>query len=329
MNLNKECYQVGALLYAPALNGTVAASVLEGKFQTPYSLALCLEDTVAEDAVPVAEKQLLKTLEEIQRGRNKPGIYLPKLFVRVREPQQFERLLKRIAPVGEIVTGFIFPKYSLDNAKEYGVLLEEENQSRTTPYYMMPILESGDLVDYGSRRQVLLELKKEIDEIKPYVLNVRVGGNDFCNQFAVRRHCNQTIYDIVPIAGLLGDILTVFGRDYVVSGPVWEFFSGGGNQWSDGLRRELELDHLNGFVGKTVIHPKQISVVNRSLQVSQNDYADAKSILEWEDKGGLCVLKRAEGDRMNEVKTHENWARKTLLLAELYGVENSEDHHES
>jgi len=325
MNLNKECYQVGALLYAPALNGTVAASVMAGKFQTPYSMALCLEDTVAEEAVPAAEGQLLKTLEEIQKGENRPGVYLPKIFIRVREPEQLKRLLKRLEPVEEVVTGFIFPKYSLNNANAYHRLMEEENRRRKRPYYMMPILESGDLIDYGSRRQALLELKKRLDEKKEYVLNVRVGGNDFCNQFAVRRHCNQTIYDIIPIAGLLGDILTVFGRDYVVSGPVLEFFSGSGNQWSDGLRRELELDRLNGFVGKTVIHPKQIPVVNESLQVSQGDYLDAKSILDWEDKGGLCVLKSAEGERMNEVKTHENWARKTLLLAELYGVENSKN----
>lgn len=323
MNLNKECYQIGALLYAPALNNTVAASVLGGKFQTPYSMALCLEDTVAKEAVPAAERQLLKTLEEIQRGKSKPGFYMPKLFIRVREPEQLERLLKRLEPVEEIVSGFIFPKYSSDNAEAYRVLIEEENFRRTRPYYVMPILESRDLIDYGSRRQVLLELKKEIDRIKEYVLNVRVGGNDFCNQFAVRRHCDQTIYDIVPIAGLLGDILTVFARDYVISGPVWEFFSG--DQWQEGLERELRLDRLNGFVGKTVIHPNQIPVVNRALQVSRSDYMDARSILEWEDDGGLCVLRRPEGERMNEVKTHENWARKTLLLAEIYGVEGAED----
>lgn len=36
----------------------------------------------------------------------------------------------------------------------------------------------------------------------------------------------------------------------------------------------MELDLLNGFTGKTVIHPNQIPVVNEMLRVSQRDYAD-------------------------------------------------------
>ena len=88
--------------------------------------------------------------------------------------------------------------------------------------------------------------------MKRFVLNVRVGGNDFCNEFAARRHYDQMIYDIIPISQLLGDILTVFAREYVVSGPVWEFFSSDNEEWKTGLKRELSLDKLNGFVGKTV-----------------------------------------------------------------------------
>ncbi len=50
--------------------------------------------------------------------------------------------------------------------------------------------------------------------------------------------------------------------DYVVSGPVWEYYDGPG--WESGLRQELEDDRLCGFVGKTVIHPKQIELVNEA-----------------------------------------------------------------
>ena len=82
----------------------------------------------------------------------------------------------------------------------------------------------------------------------------------------------------------------------------------------------LEMDRLNGFVGKTVIHPKQIAVVNDALKVSKKDYEDAIAILEWKEKGGLSVSKSAAGERMNEVKTHGNWAMRTLFLAEVYGV---------
>lgn len=323
MNLKKECYEVGALLYTPALNQNVAASVLAGKITGRYSMALCLEDAIADAAVEQAQRQLLETLKRLRQAKDSPGCRLPKLFIRVREPKQLEWLAGRLASLEGLVTGFIFPKYSLANAEAYNARMREINRQSAVSYAMMPILESGDIIDLAGRRRTLLQIKKKIDEVQPYVLNVRVGGNDFCNQFAVRRHCGETIYDIMPIAGILGDILTVFARDYVVSGPVWEFFTGEEHAWADGLRRELELDRLNGFVGKTVIHPNQIPIVNEALSVPRSDYEDAKAILDWDGRNGLGVAKSAGGERMNEVKTHGNWAEKTLLLAEVYGIRES------
>ena len=37
----------------------------------------------------------------------------------------------------------------------------------------------------------------------------------------------------------------------------------------------VSMNLLNGFTGKTVIHPSQIPVVNEMLRVSSRDYADA------------------------------------------------------
>ena len=69
------------------------------------------------------------------------------------------------------------------------------------------------------------------------------------------------------------------------------------------MRREVELDRLNGFVGKTVIHPSQIPVVNASMQIPRDEYMDACQILQWIDstKG---VEKGTFSGRMNEVKCH-------------------------
>lgn len=46
---------------------------------------------------------------------------------------------------------------------------------------MMPILESIDILSVLSRQKILTELKEKIDSVKELVLNIRVGGNDFCN----------------------------------------------------------------------------------------------------------------------------------------------------
>lgn len=312
-------YSVGALLYAPALNNTVAQSVIEEKFGKKYSLALCLEDTISEDFVALAVDKLTDTMKRIFEEHKNKDFYLPKIFVRVRCPQQLMEVYQKIRLYEEILCGFIFPKYSVGNGDEYNNNFLKINEQSNKKLYMMPILESKDIVNYKTRYDVLNRIKDKIDEMKEYVLNVRVGGNDFCNEFSIRRHYDETIYDILPISQLLGDILTVFSREYVVSGLVWEFFSSDNEEWKNGLIRELKYDKLNGFVGKTVIHPKQINVVNEMLKVSEKDYQDAKALLNWDNRS-LQVGKSFAGERMNEVKTHENWAMKMTTLAELYGV---------
>lgn len=315
----EEKYSVGALMYSPALNNTIANTVVQGKLGNKYSLALCLEDTIAPDMVEIAEQQVKQTLKQIYEASNSKEMYLPKIFIRVREPGQMDRIFAQVREFQTILSGFIFPKYTVTNADAYNEELLKINDSSNKKLYMMPILESKDIVDFGSRSEVLGKIKEQIDAVNTYVLNVRVGGNDFSNEFSSRRHYDETIYDILPIAQLLSDILTVFSREYVVSGPVWEFFSSDNDEWKIGLQKELKLDKLNGFIGKTVIHPKQIPVVNEMLKVARKDYEDAKSILSW-DNSGLQVGKSYGGERMNEVRTHYNWAKKMLLLSELYGI---------
>lgn len=315
----EEKYSVGALMYSPALNNKIANTVIQGSLGNKYSLALCLEDTISPDMVESAEQQVKQTLKQIYESSKNKEIYLPKIFIRVRKPEQISRVFEQVKEYQDILSGFIFPKYTVSNALAYNEELLKINNISTKKLYMMPILESRDIVDFRTRFEVLGEIKDQIDSMNEYVLNVRVGGNDFSNEFSSRRHYDETVYDILPVAQLLGDILTVFSREYVVSGPVWEFFASDNDEWKTGLQRELKLDKLNGFIGKTVIHPKQIPVVNDMMKVPRKDFEDAKSILNW-DNSGLQVGKSYGGERMNEVRTHYNWARKIVLLSELYGV---------
>jgi len=315
-----EKYSVGALLYSPALNKGVSNSVINEKFGKQYSLALCLEDTVSDEHVNEAEDVLIKTISDIQNAKKVSEFYLPKIFIRVREPEQLLKVYSELGKGVSIITGFIFPKYCPENMERYNQYMRQINEKSDHTIYMMPTLESKDIVDYRTRQESLLAIKDSIDSVKDYVLNVRVGGNDFSNEFSVRRHYDETIYDILPIGQLLAEILTIFSREYIVSGPVWEFFSSDNNEWKDGLIKEVARDRLNGFVGKTVIHPKQIEIVNEAFKVSKKDYEDAKTILDWSESDGLQVGKSSDGERMNEVKTHGNWALKTIMLAQIYGI---------
>ena len=61
-------YAVGALLYAPANQENLARRVIQGQMDAPYSLALCLEDSISDCAVPEAEARAVQTLDEIARA---------------------------------------------------------------------------------------------------------------------------------------------------------------------------------------------------------------------------------------------------------------------
>ncbi len=314
-------YSIGALLYCPANKKTIADSVIHEKFGTKYSLALCLEDTINDAFVAEAEQDLIRALQQISAAHQTQPFFLPKLFIRVRNPQQILTLLHAAGPASSVITGFIIPKFSAENAGSYIQSIIKANEQSGRRIYMMPIYESASIIDLRTRYELLYSLKEQLDAIEDLVLNIRVGGNDLCHIFGFRRHPDESIHRIQPIARIFSDIVTVYGADYLISGPVWEYYSGA--CWKDGLAREIRDDRLCGFTGKTVIHPSQIAVVNEGYQVSQADYQDAKAILNWDLDSASFVSGNPAKERMNEYKTHSRWAQRTLFLAEAYGIKNS------
>jgi hypothetical protein len=134
---------------------------------------------------------------------------------------------------------------------------------------------------------------------------------------------------------------------YVISGPVWEYFSSKGRrlkqppfgerygvdrlkwrsdslgQSMDGLIREVHLDIENGLTGKTIIHPSHIKAVQALNVVSYEEYIDARNIIQSSiDEAG--VIKSEFANKMNEMKPHYQWAQNIVLKSELYGVLNEE-----
>lgn len=311
-------YSVGALLYCPANHSGLAHSIISERFGNKFSLALCLEDTIHDQHVHTAEGIMIETLTHIYEQSQQKAFYMPKIFIRVRHQEQIVRLTKALGNAFSIVTGFIIPKFSISNADYYIQEIIRVNELANRPVYMMPIYENSSIIHLNHRSEILYELKEKLEPLGELVLNIRVGGNDLCHYFGFRRHVDESIHAIRPIANIFSDIVTIYGNDYVISGPVWEYYSG--PHWDEGLRQEIKEDILCGFLGKTVIHPNQIDVVNQCYQVSPQDYADAQSILNWNENESSMVSGNHAKDRMNEYKTHTNWAQKTLMLANYYGI---------
>lgn len=312
-------YSVGALLYCPANKKSIADSIINESFGTKFSLALCLEDTINDKFVAEAEQDLVESINRIYISSQEKSFYLPKIFIRVRVPEQVVRLTRALGESISVITGFIIPKFCLETSGTYINEIIRANEIANKKLYMMPIYESSTIINLNTRYELLYELKDSLAKVEDLVLNIRVGGNDLCHVFGFRRHSDESIHRIRPIANIFSDMITVYGTDYVVSGPVWEYYSG--DNWEKGLIAEIKDDQLCGFTGKTVIHPKQIEVVNKTYRVSRADYNDAQSILGWNKDSNSLVCGSESKERMNEYKTHVNWAHKTMYLAEAFGIE--------
>ena len=317
-------YAVGALLYMPATNTKIAEKIIRNELPLVKSLVLCLEDSIGDNMVKKAEKDVKNTLSVISDAIEAKEVTingLPLIFIRVRSSKQILLMQRKLGKLIELITGFVIPKVDKNNITEYVSCFKSVlDTSGCNDLYLMPILESVGIMSRQSRVDNLHSINNALKEVSDNVLNIRVGGTDFSHIYGIRRGIADTIWEVAVVANCLSDIINYFGDNYIISSAVWEYYgTDASDKWRDGLKRELRLDKLNGFIGKTSIHPNQLSTIQESLIVSYEDYKDATSILGMA-QGIIGVQKGCGDNKMNEVKTHSNWAKRVIGLAEVYGV---------
>ena len=337
-------YCLGATMYMPG-HKDFATVILTNKFPGLTTMVLCFEDACKLEDVPLAEDNSIELLtilsEEIEKG-NYDYENIPLIIFRVRNIEQFKRFTSRLTKNHmKLIAAFNFPKFNSANGEDYYLHLKDLNNKFDEIIYGMPILEDQSVAFKETRMDELLRIKPILDKYHDLVLNIRVGGTDFSSCFGMRRGINYSIYDIMTVREILTDILNIFSRDnlYTISGPVWEYFRASKDmRWDelpdfdfteslikrdlivndavDGLLRELILDRANGFIGKTIIHPTHLKYVNGMMAITKEEYEDACQILN--SSGG--VVKSSNGNKMNEIGPHKNWAEKIYYRAKAYGV---------
>lgn len=322
-------YAIGGLLYMPATRQKIVDDVINKRHPEFKSICLDLEDAVGDDTISQAETCVKDILTRLFEALDKNLINsdaLPLIFIRVRSPQHLKHISKLIGnELLKLITGFCFPKFDKFNCKNYIDEFEKICSATSNNLYFMPILESKGIMFSQHRKDHLLYLQDNLSIMSDRILNIRVGAADFCSLFGIRRSIDDSIYDQKVVADCLSDIINMFVRNYVCAGPVWEYFDSKGvpGKWSEGLKKELYLDKLNGFFGKTCIHPSQLPIVAESNLVSYANYKDAISILGMSD-GLVGVQKGYSDNKMNEVKTHATWAKKIACQAAVYGVKEED-----
>lgn len=343
-------YCLGATMYMPGTKD-FSQKILNQDLPGLTSLVFCFEDACPEGQVGEAEKNVLHVLDVLATSIDKGNLSydnLPLIFCRVRNQEQFIHFAQQLTKHhAKVLAGINFPKFNAHNGSVYMFYLKQLNERLGEIVYGMPIIEDSEVAFRETRMTELLGIKEILNQYKDIVLQIRVGATDFSSCFGVRRGVDYSIYDILSVREILSDIINVFGRnnDYVISGPVWEYFRANKqmmfedlpnydvedcvlkripivNNEIDGLLREVILDKANGFVGRTIIHPTHIKYVNALQAVTKEEYIDAVNILQNVTGG---VFKGENGNKMNEVEPHKNWATKIYMRSRAYGVIENEN----
>lgn len=335
---------LGATLYTPATRASLAQDVARRAGQGVTSMVACLEDAIPDEAVRAAEANVVAQLREHAAA----GDGGPLLFLRVRRPEQVLDLVERLGEAVGVLSGFVLPKFNGASGPAFLDALADASLATGHRLLAMPVLESPDVLFHETRRESLLEISRLLAKHRDAVLAVRIGATDLCSLHGLRRPRELTVYDVHVVADLIGDIVNSLARadetGFVVTGPVWEYFTSGERMFRpqlraspfaehaalplradivdndlDALIREVVLDKANGLTGKTVIHPTHVAPVHALSVVTHEEWSDAADIL-GEDVAGGGVLRSGYANKMNEVKPHRAWAARIRRRAVVFGV---------
>ena len=293
-------WRLGATLYMPATRTDIADAILHNKISGLRSLVICLEDAVSEQDIPQALQNLRALLTHLAQAKTAQGnACWPLFFIRPRDTAMGEMLVREMDI--SAIDGFVLPKFTLAALPVWWRILE------STELCMMPTLETEEVFDVLQMRELATTLLNHPCHTR--IIALRIGGNDLMNVISLRRSHHLTLYD-GPMGYAIKMLVAVFAsRDFALTAPVCEHIDD--HQIMD---RELALDMAHGLVGKTAIHPNQISKIEAALMVSPADHADALRILNstqavFKSQGTMC-----------EPATHRRWASAILARAQVYGI---------
>lgn len=337
-------HALGATLYVPATRPDLAGTIRRRRDDGVLSMVIDLEDAVADDAVQHAVDAATAALAELADAADP----LPLLFIRPRTTAETAALLEHLGDGARALTGVVLPKFTA--AAGGAALAAIADRAPSHQLYAMPVLETPEIVYRETRDEQLAGISEVLQAHRERVLAVRIGATDMSALFGIRRDRDLTIYDVHVVAETISAIVNRLGRSdgsgFVVTGPVWEYFADHERMFRpllratpfernhaarfreqlvgrdlDGLLRETALDRANGLHGKTVIHPSHVAAVHALSAVTHEEYEDALDIVGG-DAGG--VEASSYRNKMNEMKPHRNWARQTLIRADVFGVARPE-----
>lgn len=312
-------YQLGASLYMPATRQDIWQVIKRDKLPTINSIIICLEDAVSHSDVELALTRLQTLLntwsthiDSINEPSKQAGIQSkqqtqqptrPLVFVRPRNPTMLQKLAD-FAHI-DLVDGFVMPKVDMYSLSDWRMAC----QNVSTEQLLMPTLETAALFNPHHNQELAIGFKEAFSQP---IFALRIGGNDLFAALRLRRPKNSIVYD-TPIGTLAYQLLGCFvPHGFYLTAPVFEYLD-----QPTLFMQELTRDVSLGLVGKTVIHPSQIALVQQAYCVPLSMLDEAQAILHSEAK---AVFKY--NNTMLEPATHRAWATEVVNRAEVFGTIN-------
>ena len=134
-------HALGATLYMPATRQDVADMLLSQKYEALCSVVFCLEDAIGDQEVDMAEQNVVAQLASLKEKLThfpETAEHLPLLFIRVRSPKQLLKMADLLGSSLHLLTGFVFPKCSVHNAKAYLDSLKRASHKRRRNFMECP-----------------------------------------------------------------------------------------------------------------------------------------------------------------------------------------------
>jgi len=290
-------FALGATLYMPATRPDLQAVMSGSKLPQLRSLVVCLEDAIAASETALALARLRVALAGLPRPI--PEARKPLIFVRPRDAHMAAALMAW--PEIASIDGFVIPKLNLASLAGWA------NALKGADLLLMPTLETSDIYNPTAVAEFGHALRAEFGE---RILALRIGGNDLLACLGLRRPRVTTLYE-TPLGYLIPMLAGVLGaQGFALAAPVFEHLA-----LPELLGREVDLDVAHGLVGKTAIHPCQLTPIQDRLKVPVEDLNCARLIAQ-----GARPAVFKHNDAMVEPATHYNWAARTLERAKWHGV---------
>lgn len=283
--------ELGATLFTPATYKDLETLVSGKKYPQLRSLVIDTEDGINENDYPQAIHNIATLLSNIESIK-------PYLFLRPRNLNSLEEMLTQEGV--KKLTGFVLPKFSLQNAEVYLSHLEN------TDFHFMPSIEGAELFNTNELR----ELKDILLPYKERIPLIRFGAEDMLRQLGLRRRCDESLFDFAAIQSPLGNFIATFkSSGFAVSGGVYPCYND-----TQGFVADVKRDLHEGLFSKTIIHPNQIALIEEIYRVTQEELDEAKEI----EKSRDSIF--TQNGKMAEPVTMLAYSQGIIARADIYGI---------